>query len=126
MINFLLDTNVFLWYFWGSDRIETIKKLIQSEDSDVYISAVSWWEIAIKIRTGKLSLDPQQLVFFSNKYCFKELPIDSQYIKAYLELKHIHKDPFDCMLLSQAITHPMRIITGDSILAKYSSLVMVI
>ena len=127
MIKLLLDTNILLWYFWGSDRVKQIKELISSEDTDVFFSTVSLWEIAVKIRAGKLSVDMDELRFFIKKYSFQELPITGEYINAYLELPDdIHKDPFDLMLLAQAIACPMRLITGDSILAQYSSLVMVI
>ena len=126
MTNLLLDTNIFLWYFWGSDRIDSIKQLIESKETNVYISTVSWWEIVIKLRTGKLLVDLQQLRSHAEKYAFDELPITNRYMKAYLELPALHKDPFDHMLLAQAITSPMRLITGDSFLADYSSLVMVV
>ena len=126
MINALLDTNVFLWYFWDSKRIENIKQLIQSKETKVFISTVSWWELAIKYRTGKLTANPEELRYNAEKYGFNELPVTSKYIKAYLELEVLHKDPFDHMLLAQAISSPMRFITGDSILAKYSSLVLVV
>jgi len=126
MINLLLDTNVFLWYFWGARRIEGIKQLINAEETNVFISAVSWWEIAIKLRTGKLAVDLEQLRYSAELYDFDELPVTSEYVKAYLELPSLHKDPFDHMLLAQAISTPMRLITGDSILAEYSSLVMLV
>jgi len=126
MINLLLDTNVFLWYFWGARRIEAIKQLVTAEEANVFISAVSWWEIAIKLRTGKLAVDLEQLRYFAELYDFDELPVTGEYVKAYLELPALHKDPFDHMLLAQAITAPMRLITGDAILAEYSSLVMVV
>jgi PIN domain nuclease of toxin-antitoxin system len=126
MSQFLLDTNVFLWYFWGSNRIDTIKKLIAFEESDFFISTVSFWEIAIKIRTGKLNVDLNQLHLFAEAHAFPELPITMNYLKAYLELPALHRDPFDQMLLAQAMTCPMRLITSDSHLAEYSSLVMVI
>ena len=126
MINLLLDTNVFLWYFWGSGRIDTIKQLIESKETNVFISTASWWEIAIKVRAGKLAVDPEQLRLYAEQYAFKELPVTSAYVKTYLELPNLHKDPFDHMLLAQAISSPMRFITGDSFLAEYSSLVMVI
>ena len=126
MIKFLLDTNVLLWYFWGSDRIDTIKELIASEEADVFISVVSLWEILIKVRAGKLNVDLDELRSFVKKHAFSELPITGDYIKAYLELPHLHRDPFDHMLLAQAITCPMRLITGDSQLAAYSSLVMAV
>jgi len=126
MINLLLDTNVFLWYFWGSLRINTVSELIESKEVNVFLSAVSWWEIAIKVRTGKLSVDLGQLRYHAEIHAFEELPITSQYVKAYLELPAWHKDPFDHMLLAQAISSPMRLITGDAFLADYSSLVMVV
>ena len=126
MIHLLLDTNVFLWYFWGSARIDDIKPLIESEDANVFISAVSYWEIAIKLRTGKLNVDLQELRYYAQIHSFTELPITGKYMDAYLELPALHKDPFDQMLLAQAISSPMRLITGDSFLAEYSSFVMVI
>ena len=126
MINLLLDTNVFLWYFWGSGRIDTIKQLIESKETDVFFSTVSLWEIVIKICTGKLAVDLEQLRSFAKIHAFDELPITGEYMKAYLELPGLHKDPFDHMLLAQAISSPMRFITGDAYLADYSSLVMVI
>ena len=126
MINLLLDTNVFLWYFWGSGRINTVSKLIESEESQVYISAVSWWEIAIKMRAGKLAVDLEELRAYAERHAFEELPITGNYMKAYLDLPPLHKDPFDHMLLAQALSSPMRFITGDSFLADYSSLVMVV
>jgi len=123
---FLLDTNVLLWYFWGSNRINSVKKIITSEEADVFISTVSLWEIAIKIRSGKLNVDLNELSLFAKEHAFPELPISNAYIKAYRELPNLHKDPFDHMLLAQAITCPMRLITGDPALAEYTSLVMVI
>ena len=126
MTKFLLDTNVLLWYFENSNRIETVKELIISGDSEVYFSTVSLWEIAIKIKTGKLKLDIDELRFYAKKYSFYELPVTGVYMNVYLNLPHFHKDPFDHMLLAQAIVSPMRLITGDSLLKEYSSLVMLI
>ena len=126
MRHLLLDTNAFLWYFWGSGRIDTVKQLIESKEADVFISAATWWEIAIKVRSGKLTVDLEQLRSFAEEHAFVELPITGEYMKAYIELPTLHKDPFDHMLLAQAISSPMRLITGDSFLAEYSSLVMVV
>jgi PIN domain nuclease of toxin-antitoxin system len=126
MTRLLLDTNVLLWYFWNSPRIASVTNLIGSESTQVYVSVVSWWEITIKMRTGKLPLDIDEVRAFAEKYAFLELPITSAFIKAYRELPNLHRDPFDHMLLAQALTGPIRLITGDAILAEYSSLVMVI
>jgi PIN domain nuclease of toxin-antitoxin system len=126
MNRFLIDTNILLWYFWGSDRIDSIKGIIGSEVTDIFYSSVSLWEIAIKIKSGKLTLNIKELYTYAQKHNFVELPLTGDCLKAYLELPAIHKDPFDYMLLAQALTFPMRLITGDSLLADYSSLVMVI
>ena len=126
MIQLLLDTNILIWYFSGSDRINSIKELISSKDVEVYISAVSYWEIVIKIRTGKLEIDINELRQFARNHAFIELPITGDYAQVYLDLPDYHKDPFDHMLIAQAITCPMRLVTSDDFLARYSSLVMVI
>jgi len=126
MNRFLMDTNILLWYFWGSERINSIKELIGSEATDIFFSPVSLWEIAIKIKRGKFNLDIKELYAYAQKHDFVELPLTGDCLKAYLELPNIHKDPFDHILLAQALTFPMRLITSDSLLAGYSSLVMVI
>ena len=126
MNNFLLDTNILLWYFGDSNQVASVRELIESDATEIFYSPVSLWEIATKIRNGKLDLNLDDLYDHAQKYDFTELPLTSDCLKAYLQLPHIHKDPFDHMLLAQALTFPMRLITGDSLLADYSSLVMVI
>jgi PIN domain nuclease of toxin-antitoxin system len=126
MNRFLLDTNILLWYFWGSDRIDSIKELIESEIASVFFSPASLWELAIKVKSGKLNINIKELYAFALKYDFIELPLTCDCLKAYIDLPNIHKDPFDHILLAQALTFPMRLITSDSLLADYSSLVMVI
>jgi PIN domain nuclease of toxin-antitoxin system len=126
MSRFLMDTNVLLWYFWGSDRIDSIKELIASETTEMFYSPISLLEIAIKAKNGKLKLDVNELHAYAQKHDFEELPLTADCIKAYSELPAIHKDPFDHILLSQALTFPIHFITSDSLLADYSSLVMVI
>jgi len=126
MSRFLMDTNVLLWYFWGSDRIDSIKELVGSETTEIFYSPISLLEIAIKAKNGKLKLDVNELHAYAQKHDFEELPLTADCIKAYSELPNIHKDPFDHILLAQALTFPIHFITGDSLLADYSSLVMVI
>jgi PIN domain nuclease of toxin-antitoxin system len=126
MNNWLLDTNALIWLFQGSARMKSASELFTLPDTQVYISAVSWWEIAIKTRNGKYPVSIPDLESYVSQYNFFDLPITQNYIKAYLDLPNLHKDPFDHMLLAQAITCPMRLITGDSQLTQYSSLVMVV
>jgi len=126
MMYLLLDTNVVLWLAGNNPRADQIKPILLTPGNKIFISIVSWWEIAIKIRSGKLDLNFEELYAYAQKHDFTELPLTSDCLKAYLQLPSIHKDPFDHILLAQALTYPMRFITGDSLLADYSSLVMVI
>jgi PIN domain nuclease of toxin-antitoxin system len=123
-MNLLLDTNAFLWLLGDVPRIHPICELLKQPDTRVFISAVSWWEMAIKIRIGKLRADLLKMRQYVREHEFFELPVTSAYISSYLELPEKHKDPFDHILLAQAITEPMRLVTGDASLAEYSSLVM--
>ena len=126
MTYFLLDTNIVIWLSENNPRINDVKPLLLLPNTQIYISVVTWWEIAIKVRAGKLTMDLEKIRDEAKYHAFNELPITGDYLKAYLELPNLHKDPFDHMLLAQTITTPMRLITGDSFLADYSSLVMVI
>ena len=122
----LLDTNIVLWLAEDKPRIDQIKPLLLTTESQVFVSAVSWWEIAVKVRTGKLTVDLAQIRSYAEEHFFVELPMTGEYMKAYLDLPALHKDPFDHMLLAQAISSPMRFVTGDFFLAEYSSLVIVV
>jgi len=122
----LLDTNILIWLLDDSPRINSVKHLFSQPGTKVHISAVSWWELAIKERLGKLPFRVSQIEMLVSEYDFHDLPLTRNCLKAYMELPQLHKDPFDHMLLAQAITCPMRLITGDAILAEYSSLVMLI
>ncbi|MDR0324027.1 MAG: type II toxin-antitoxin system VapC family toxin [Treponema sp.] len=126
MMQLLLDTNIVLWLAEDNPKINQIKPLLLSEESQVFISTASWWEILIKVRANKLDVNLKKLRFSAKEAGFLELPISSDYLNAYFELPKLHKDPFDHMLLAQAISCPMRLITGDSRLTEYSSLVMLI
>ena len=122
----LLDTNALLWMLAGSPRIEPVRELIESDDTEVFVSAVSWWEIAIKTRIGKLDADLPELRTAARDSGLVELPLTGVHAEVFLDLPKLHNDPFDHMLVAQAVSEPMRFITGDSLLADYSPLVTVI
>ncbi|GHV83835.1 twitching motility protein PilT [Spirochaetia bacterium] len=126
MTRLLLDTNALLWSLNGSPRIDAVKDLILSDESQIFVSAVSWWEIAIKIGIGKLKADLEELRVFSKESGFLELALSGVHAQVLTTLEPLHNDPFDRMLVSQALSEPMRLISGDSLLAGYSSLVIVI
>ena len=104
----LLDTHIFLWL--ATDSRKASKKLrTQIETaSDVYVSTASVWEVAIKSALGKLDGDPES------------------FHRAVARLSPLHKDPFDRLLIAQAMTEPLLLLTADATLGGYSDLVRVV
>ncbi len=120
----LLDTNAVLWALTNAPRIEPVRDLLLDEENEVFISTVSWWEIAIKTRIGKLTADLRELRFSAQESDFMELPLLGVHAETLATLPRHHNDPFDHMLLAQAMAEPMRFITGDGMLSKYTPLVI--
>jgi PIN domain nuclease of toxin-antitoxin system len=120
----LLDTHVFLWAAMGSRLLKPkIRALIESADQ-VYVSAASIWEIAIKSRLGKIDANPNELAAAIEDSGFIELPIRASHCAAVARLPLHHSDPFDRLLLAQALIEPMRFVTADAQLVQYSELVV--
>lgn len=122
----LLDTNVLLWTLAGSSRIRPVSDLILSTDTEVYVSTAAWWEIAIKAAIGKLAADVSELRAAARDSGFLELPVYGAHTEALARLPLLHQDPFDRMLIAQAMVEPMRLLTGDRQLAAYTDLVQTI
>lgn len=122
----LLDTHIFLWWVKGDKKLsKTAKEKIQ-EAEEVYISSASVWEIAIKTRLGKISGDVDVLIEEIQGSYFRELPVTSRHAAATLKIPDVHRDPFDRILIAQAISEPLVFLTSDSTLTKYSELVEIV
>ena len=120
----LLDTHVFLWAVSGSRQLTPkIRAVIKGAD-EVFVSAASIWEIAIKVRLGKLEADPVAMVEAIEESGFKELPVRAAHAAHVANLPLLHADPFDRLLIAQAVTEPLRLLTADAGLASYSELVV--
>lgn len=120
----LLDTHVFLWIVAGSGLLKSkTRKMIETAD-EVFVSSASIWEIAIKVRIGKLRADPDALVSAISESGFNELPVRSAQAARVASLPLHHTDPFDRLLVAQAILEPLHFLTADASLAKYSELVV--
>lgn len=122
----LLDTHVFLWWAKGDRRLSksSLQKIKQADE--VYMSSASIWEIAIKMGLGKIAGDIDAVLEEVHNSHFLELPITNLHAAAILELPDIHRDPFDRILLAQAISEPLVFLTADPKLQKYSELVELI
>ena len=122
-MHLLLDTHVFIW--WLNDDVQLSKKarlFIESAD-DIYISSASIWEAAIKVQLGKLDVNMELLAQSITSEGFIELPVSVKHALFVLSLAPHHRDPFDRILSSQALSEPLRFLTADQSLQHYSDLV---
>jgi PIN domain nuclease of toxin-antitoxin system len=120
----LLDTHIYLWWLADSSCLTaSARKMIETAEK-VYISSASLWESAIKSGIGKLDVNQEELVAGILESGFAELPVKSEHTVALLRLENHHKDPFDRMLIAQALSEPLHLLTADSILTRYSTLVI--
>ncbi len=120
----LLDTNALLWALSNGPRIDPVRELLLADANEVFVSTVSWWEIAIKTRIGKLDAGLPDLRAAARESGFMELPLLGAHAEVLATMPRHHNDPFDHMLAAQAMVEPMRLITGDRVLIKYTSLVI--
>ncbi|HEY6893805.1 MAG TPA: type II toxin-antitoxin system VapC family toxin [Rhodanobacteraceae bacterium] len=122
----LLDTHLVLWAMQDSRQLSAAaRKQIRAAEAS-YVSAASLWEIAIKASLGKLSVDSELLEEQLDVAGFQPLPITWQHAVQVRKLPMHHRDPFDRMLVAQAISEPLRLLTHDPELRAYSDLVAVV
>lgn len=120
----LLDTHIFLWVTADSPQLTpAARQLIEGAD-EVYVSAVSVWEVAIKARLGRIQADAQELAEAIEPSGFLELPVTAKHAASAGSLELHHHDPFDRLLVAQARAEPLRLVTADAVLARYSDLVI--
>jgi PIN domain nuclease of toxin-antitoxin system len=120
----LLDTHIFLWAVAGSALLKPpARRLIESAE-EVYVSAASIWEVAIKARLGKIEADPNELAAAIEASGFLELPITARHAAGVSQLELHHHDPFDRLLIAQALAEPLKLLTADELLARYTDLVV--
>jgi len=122
-LKLLLDTHVFLWIATDDDRLpRDLKALLREPTNDVYLSVVSSWEIAVKARTGKLVLPMPVWAFLlesRERLGIQSLSIQEAAVAHVAKLPSIHRDPFDRMLVCQAIEHELTIVSSDSQVQRY-------
>lgn len=121
-MNYLIDTHILLWYIIGDKRIgRDIRNTIESGKHNLFLSNASLWEISIKVSIGKLKLTGSllDLKAFLNNNGFRLLPYDYDDLQTLLILPFYHQDPFDRLIVAQALTKSMEIITDDLNVKKY-------
>jgi len=122
-VKLLLDTCTFLWLVSDSSQVPArVVEMYRTPDNGVYLSAASVWEIALKYARGRLPLPapPERLVREEREARgIDPLPIDEESALHLSRLPALHRDPFDRILVSQAIVHGLVILTPDPLVTQY-------
>ena len=125
MIRLLLDTQILLWALAGHRRLpREARRLI--DDHESIVSAASIWEIALKVSIGRLEADPAAVRQALDPSGFEELAVTGEHAARVVQLPPHHRDPFDRLLVAQSLVEQLVLLTTDSQLAAYGSLVRVV
>ena len=125
----LLDTQILLWALDGSGRLhEEIHSLIEDRSNEVFFSAASIWEIAIKASQGRadFGVRPEEIVEAAKNVGFVKSPVSASVAVTVADLPLYHRDPFDRLLVAQALSLPAHLYTADRKLPRYSELVKLV
>ena len=125
----LLDTHILIWALYDLEKLDPGTRAVLEEPSTaVLFSAASIWEIAIKARLGRVDFPrrPEAVVEQALETGFTELPIRASAAALVADLPLHHRDPFDRLLVAQAMSEPARLLTSDAQLRPYSELVMMV
>jgi PIN domain nuclease of toxin-antitoxin system len=124
----LLDTHIFLWFISGDIRLSTdVRDAIRDPDNEVYLSAVSVWEAIVKYQLGKLPLPEPPEIYLPKQrdiHQIVSLALDESSVAQLANLPQLHRDPFDRMLICQALQNGLTIATVDAAVRAYSVSVM--
>lgn len=123
----LIDTHILLWALSAPAKLsKAARRMI--DKSEIYVSAASIWEISIKTalgKLGKLDADPSEVLAAVEPAGFAMLSISGEHAAAVAKLGPQHKDPFDRLLVAQALVEPMHLLTNDEVLGAYGAFVIV-
>lgn len=125
----LLDTHVALWAITDHPSLSgKARTLILTPRNTVWISVVSLWEIAIKhsLGRGDMPVSGRSALQYFQQAGFQILPIEPEHAVAVEDLPKHHQDPFDRLLVAQALTEPMRLMTHDVTVARYSDTILLV
>jgi PIN domain nuclease of toxin-antitoxin system len=121
-MNLLLDTHTLLWFDADDRRLSRrAAAALEADEAELYISAASVWELAIKSRAGRLTLPSPVLQYIDEKLAkgCRMLPIDWRHAAAVEGLPWHHRDPFDRLLAAQALHERITLVTRDQLFKKY-------
>lgn len=119
----LLDTHTFIWWIVDDPKLPSyVRSIIGDGDNELFFSAASCWEIAIKAQIGRIKLPSRPDIFISEQLALnavQTLPIQVSHALHVFNLPHHHRDPFDRMIVAQSQLEDLPILTLDPLIAKY-------
>lgn len=122
-MRYLLDTHTFLWWIVDDPQLSPrAGAIIRDPSNEIWFSATSAWEIAIKAQLGRITFEDDPVEFIPQQVAangFRHLPIQSDHALHVSRLALLHRDPFDRMLVAQALIERMVLLTADQTIAKY-------
>ena len=122
----LIDTHILVWLLQDAPQLSADARRLLNDADSVHVSTVTLWEVAIKRSLGKLRLDPDVLDAHLASGMMQPLAITWAQARRLRTLPPHHGDPFDRMLVAQALCEPLRLLTHDATLAVYSDLVILV
>lgn len=126
-MNLLLDTHIALWAITDDPGLpKTSRELIESPKTTIWVSVASLWEIAIKysLARGDMPVSSADALRYFRESGYGMLEITPEHVVAVEDLAKHHQDPFDRLLVAQALVEPMRLMTHDSTVARYSDTII--
>jgi PIN domain nuclease of toxin-antitoxin system len=121
-VKLLLDTHALLWWLSDDDRLGArVRKVIADPANDVFVSVVVLWEIVVKQRVGKLRADVKDIWEAIDRDGFRLLDISVAHLLTLVGLPTHHRDPFDHLLIAQAITEGATLVSDDRHMPKYAA-----
>lgn len=122
-MHLLLDTHIIIWALAEPHKLSVKAKTLIQDASQLYVSSASIWEMSIKSSIGKLNVNLDELTAELVDMGVIELPVSWEHSKQVQKLAHHHRDPFDRLIISQAICEPLILLSHDKIFARYTDLV---
>jgi len=126
-VKLLLDTHAFLWFVAGDERLgRKARRVIEDDEAELYLSTASVWEMAIKSSLGRLRLPAPLTDYLTEKVAdrFRILPVEWPHAAAVEALPFHHRDPFDRLLVAQALIEDLTVVTGDAAFRAYGATVL--
>lgn len=124
-MNLLLDTHILLWWLADDPRLPRIAHgLMVDSGNTLHVSVAALWEVALKNGKGKLQVDPEEILYEIEAEGFVILPVHARHVMSLARLAPHHADPFDRIMVAQAATESMRLLSHDGVLSLYGDAVM--